>query len=55
MVGAIEGENVSESAEEESTEQYEFIYDLNHPEIVVRIVKHSEFTKIPKRKKTSHR
>ena len=40
LVGATEVETVSETAE-----QYEFIHDLNHPEIAVRRVKHSEFPK----------
>ena len=48
LVGATEGETVSESAE-----QYEFIHDLNHPEIAARRVKHSEFPKNPMKPITS--
>ena len=39
------GPNISISDGEESTEQFNFIHELNHPEIVVRRVQYSKFAK----------
>ena len=43
------------SAGEEYTEHFDFIHDLNYPNIVVHRIKHSEFAKNPMKLRKSHR